>query len=89
MFLKHQSNRSAYSVNLTLKLRTLCLEYAMNHHDSVFSLVFHQSGRIDFKQNLGNSGREEKLKLSPDCEQLTGDFERKKSPRGGGGIQEL
>ena len=28
------------------------------------------SVRIDLKQNLGNSGWEEKLKFSPDCEQL-------------------
>ena len=28
------------------------------------------SVRIDLKQNLGNSGREEKVKFSPDCEQL-------------------
>ena len=26
--------------------------------------------RIGLKQNLGNSGREERLKFSPDCEQL-------------------
>ena len=70
MLLKHHSNRSEYSGNLTLNLRTWSLEYAMNHHDSVFSLVFHQSRRIDLNKNLGNSGREEKFKLSPDCEQL-------------------
>jgi len=42
LFLKHHSNRSEYSG----KLRTLCLEAAMNHYDSVFSPVLQQSGWI-------------------------------------------
>jgi len=45
------------------------VEAAMNHHDSVFSPCSSSVG-IDLKQNLGNPGQEEKLKFSPDCEQL-------------------
>jgi len=61
---------SQQTIKVLRKLKTLCLKAAMNHHDRLLSLACSSSVRKDLKQNLGNSGREEKLKFLPDCEQL-------------------